>query len=190
MAGVFFFMIIKQAHSDLELQGILELQRLNLPQNISNIELQEEGFVTVEHDFDLLKKMNDELAASIAIDNNKVIGYSLAMSKKFSDDIPVLIPMFELIDSLDYKDHLLGEIEYIIGGQVCIDKAYRSRGIFYKLYDKSKKHYSDRFPVMLTEVSKRNPRSIKAHLNLGFESIHEYETDQDKWVIMAWNWSL
>lgn len=41
----------KQAQTDDELHEILKLQRKNLSKNLSEKELQEEGFVTVEHDF-------------------------------------------------------------------------------------------------------------------------------------------
>ena len=41
-----------------ELEQILDLQQRNLPKNISQEEREKEGFVTVEHDLDLLRAMN------------------------------------------------------------------------------------------------------------------------------------
>ena len=42
----------------LDLQQILALQKANLPNNLSEAEIQTQGFVTVSHDFDLLADMN------------------------------------------------------------------------------------------------------------------------------------
>jgi len=181
---------IKLANTTEELQGILDLQKKNLSNAISTQELEEQGYVTVDHSFELLNKMNDELPSVVALKNNKVVAYSLTMTKKFSSDIPVLVPMFQLIDSLLFKDQHLANVEYLVGGQVCIDKEYRSQGIFYKLYNKARDAYQDIYPLMITEVSLRNPRSIKAHQNCGFKIIHEYNLNGEDWDIMAWNWNM
>jgi hypothetical protein len=55
--------------------------------NLSEDEIEVEGFVTVMHDFDILKKMNKACAHSIAKDGNKVAGYALAMTRDFRDEI-------------------------------------------------------------------------------------------------------
>ena len=75
-----------------------------------------------------------------------------------SKDIPVLIPMFEMIDNLVIKGHKLSSVDYLIGGQVCIHKDYRSQGIFYKLYNKAKEVYESLHPIILTEVSTNRRR--------------------------------
>ena len=96
-----------------------------------------------------------------------------------------------MIDTLYYKNHNLQELDYLIGGQVCIEKNFRGKGLFYKLYNYAQQSYKSSYPLMLTEVSDRNPRSVKAHLNCGFEIIHSYQmTDQESWSILAWNWNL
>ncbi|MEX0363472.1 MAG: N-acetyltransferase, partial [Allomuricauda sp.] len=58
-----------QASSDNHLEQILELQQQNLPKNLSAEELKNEGFLTVEHSFSVLKEMNDECGHIIALDN-------------------------------------------------------------------------------------------------------------------------
>jgi len=64
------------AKSDKDLFEILALQKANLPANISFKEANSEGFVTVNHNFDLLKKMNSPFPHIIATSENKVIGYT------------------------------------------------------------------------------------------------------------------
>ena len=81
-----------------ELEQILILQKTNLPQSLSENEQQSEGFVTVHHDFDLLKRMNDACPHTIAKDGDKVVGYALSMHPKFGNEIEVLVPMFTEIE--------------------------------------------------------------------------------------------
>lgn len=192
-AGLFLYpmMKIKLASTTEELEAILALQKQNLEDSLESTELNREGFVTVRHSLALLEKMNSELPSVIAIDQGKLAGYTLSMTSSFREDIPVLIPMFQLIDRLSYKGRNLSQLPYLVGGQICIDKAFRGQGLFYKLYHFARSSFDHRFPVMLTEVSDRNPRSVHAHLKCGFEIIHEYRMHpHEKWSILAWDWRL
>ena len=59
-----------------ELLQILSLQRMNLKSSISAEEMNQEGFVTVEHDLDLLKRMNNACPHIIAKEDEKIVAYS------------------------------------------------------------------------------------------------------------------
>ncbi|MBC8172332.1 MAG: GNAT family N-acetyltransferase [Chitinophagales bacterium] len=171
-----------------ELQQILQLQQKNLPQNISKTEAITQGFVTVEHTFDLLKQMHDVEPAVIAKDGDKVIGYALVMTKEFGKAIPVLFPMFEMFEKVDYQNRKLAAHNYFVMGQVCIDKDYRGIGLFDKLYQKLKEQLSSKFDIMITEVASRNARSIQAHKKSGLQTVHIYADAQEEvWEIMVWD---
>ena len=174
------------SNTDSDLQQILNLQFKNLPKNISSQEAISQGFVTVHHDFDLLKKMNRPYPHIVARDEEKTIGYTLVMLRSFEKETPVLIPMFEQINSTLYKGKKLGEAKYFIMGQVCIDKAYRGQGIFKGLYGELKKRMSPHFDYIITEVATRNSRSMRAHEKIGFENIHQYKAGEE-WVILLWS---
>ena len=90
------------ANSKDDLEGILHLQKRNLAAGLTRDEIQSQGFVTVDHSYEQLKALNDHEKHVIAKDNYKVVGYLLAMTKQSRFDIPVLIPMFELFDTLSY----------------------------------------------------------------------------------------
>lgn len=173
------------AATDADLYGILRLQRANLPVNISRAEALEEGFVTVEHDFPLLKRMNSPHAHIIAKEGDKVVGYTLVMEQELRNDIPILVPMFEQIDTTEYKGQFLKDAAYVIMGQVCIAKGYRGQGIFQGLYAEMARRMSPHFSYIITEVSKRNPRSMRAHEKVGFVNVKEYTSaDGEEWVIL------
>jgi predicted GNAT family N-acyltransferase len=175
------------AESDSDLYGILKLQRENLGVSISNEEALEEGFVTIEHDFALLKQMNSPYPHIIAKDGDTVVGYALVMQRELRDEIPVIAPMFDQIDGMTYQGLPLREANFIIMGQVCIAKAYRGQGVLQGLYQEMAKRMSQDFDYIITEISKRNPRSLKAHVKVGFETIREYQSkDGEEWVIVLW----
>lgn len=177
------------ATTDEELQQILTLQQLNLPKNISAAQALEQGFVTVEHDFATLKKMNDLENAVIAKDGAQVVGYLLAMTSDLRQDIPVLVPMFEVMDQLDYKEKKLHQYQYIVVGQACIAAAYRGKGLLDEFYKAYKNFLKPKYDFTLTEISKRNQRSLRAHHRVGFHTLHEYEAPGgEQWEIVLWDW--
>ncbi|WP_299435219.1 GNAT family N-acetyltransferase [uncultured Aquimarina sp.] len=166
-----------------ELEQILLLQQKNLAASISESEKEKEGFVTVEHDFDLLMSMNNQEPHIIAKDQDIVIGYTLCMTSDFGNDIPVLKPMFRQIESSLDQDKM-----YIVMGQVCIDKDYRGQGIFRGLYRKMKLELQGKYDLLITEVAANNVRSLNAHYAIGFKTLVIYEADQIAWHLIYWDW--
>ncbi|QNA43712.1 GNAT family N-acetyltransferase [Lacibacter sediminis] len=172
-----------------ELEGILKLQQLNLAQGLMPDEIQSQGFVTVKHTYDVLKKMNDLEKHVIAKDDEKVIGYVLAMTKESRFDISVLIPMFDVFDQIIYKEKIISDLKYIIVGQVCVDKAYRGQGIFDNCYAAYKEFYSSKYDLVLTEIASSNTRSLQAHKRIGFREIHSYiDPAHTEWIVVVWDW--
>lgn len=173
-----------------EIKQILALQTENLPKNISAEEAKEQGFVTVQHNEDLLWRMNQEYPHVVAVDDGKVVGYTLVMTKAFKAEIPVLVPMFQLLDELTFDGEVLGEANYFSMGQVCVAKSHRGAGVFRGLYETMKTQLSPYFDFIITEISPKNTRSMQAHLNVGFQRLHQYRSPEDgeEWVIVIWDW--
>ncbi|MFK7936250.1 MAG: N-acetyltransferase family protein, partial [Saprospiraceae bacterium] len=177
------------AASTSDLAGILALQKQNLPTNISEQEAQSQGFVTVHHNLEILERMNAQAPSIIAKDGGQIIGYNIAMTRDFAKDIPVLIPMFEIMDELEMGGQKMKDMDYIVCGQVCVDKAYRGQGIFAGMYQFYQQQYAPRFAVIITEIARRNTRSIRAHEKVGFEIVHSYQlTGGEVWEIVRWDW--
>jgi predicted GNAT family N-acyltransferase len=173
------------AESSIELKQILDLQHRNLPTNITKEEAREQGFVTVEHDLELLTEMNSPHPHIVARHDKKIIAYALVMLQKMEAKIPILVPMFEQINQIFYQGTLLRDAKYFIMGQICIDKTFRGMGVFRGLYNEMSKRMSPHFEYIITEVAKRNQRSLKAHYKVGFKNIKEYQSDEgEDWVIV------
>lgn len=96
-----------RASSDEELIQILKLQKQNLPKVLSVSEKEYEGFVTVDHTFDILKQMNNYCPHIIAKQGENVVGYTLCMHSKFADGIEILKPMFKEINKVLYNHEKL-----------------------------------------------------------------------------------
>jgi len=175
----------KITQTDDELQGILNLQKKNFFSSISLEEAEKEGFVTVEHSFELLKRMNDPFGHVVAKNKEEVVAYSLVMLQDMKLEIPVLVPMFQQINEITYKQNLLTNLNYFVIGQICVDKSCRGKGVFRGLYDEMTARMKDNFDFMITEIDARNQRSINAHKKYGFETIKEYSSEDGKdWVIV------
>ena len=176
------------ATSPYDIEQILQLQWANLPKNISDQEVKDQGFVTVHHEESILTAMNEKFQHVIAKHDGSVVGYALVMLPEFGDKIPVLKPMFDKINTLSYKRKPLKKTPYFVMGQVCVDKAYRGKDVFKGLYQKMKTEMSTHFDCIITEIATRNTRSIRAHEKVGFQSIHIYSTNEEEWAIVGWDW--
>ena len=176
--------------SENDLLGIIELQKNNLPDNLTREEITSQGFVTVIHKLTDLKIMNNIEQHIICKEGEKVIAYLLAMTAKSQNDIPVLIPMFKAFKTLSYLGKPVAAYNYIVVGQVCVDKNYRGTGVLDQCYENYKKSFKNRYDFAITEISGRNLRSINAHKRIGFNVIHTYtESDFEEWEVVIWDWA-
>jgi len=169
--------------NDDQLHKILQLQKINLSQELSTSEKEIEGFVTAHHAFDILKKMNTICAHCIAKVNGNVVAYALCMDKRFKNEIDVLKPMFEEIES-SLVNQPKEFSNYITMGQICIDKNHRKKGIFRGLYNFMKLELKNQFDCIITEVDAKNIRSSNAHKAIGFELLKTYTASNKIWELI------
>lgn len=176
------------ATSDSDLNQILALQRINHSSAITPEKASQDGFVTVVHSFELLKKMNDAAPQVIAKDEEQVAGYALVMLRSFEDMIPVLKPMFQRLSTINYAKRSIVDHSFYVMGQICVAEAYRGKGIFDSLYHRHRDLYQSDFELCVTSVSTRNQRSMRAHERVGFKIVNTFRDATDEWSILAWDW--
>lgn len=164
--------------SDRDLERILALQRRNR-------EPTADGFVTVQHTLEILKEMHALMPSVIVRDGaDGLAGYALAMGRPARALLPILDPMFARLEGLG----ALRRARWYVMGQVCVDEAWRGRGVFDALYAGHRAWYGDAYDVLVTEIATRNGRSIRAHARVGFEEIDRYRDATDEWSVVAWRW--
>ncbi len=174
------------ATTDEHFKGILKLQRENHYSMVGPEEQAQQGFVFATHDIGTLKKMALTVPQIVAIYEGNVVGYTLAMTASMESKIKELVPMFNEFKRCVYRGKLLTEYNYIVGGQVCVDKDHRGKGLLKRLYHELRNNTDPRYSICVTEISQRNSKSLGAHLNMGFEIIRTYEDEKEVWDIVAW----
>lgn len=182
-------LVYTTSRSDEDLLGILELQRKNHSDNLTAEEIFSQGFITVIHNLENLRNLNDVQPHIICKDNGKVIAYVLTMTAKSKNEVPFLIPMFEIFNSILFRGNPISSYNYIVVGQVCVDKNYRGIGVLDTCYSEYKLHLKDKYDFAITELSSRNLRSIKAHQRIGFSEIYKYPSqNKEEWSVVIWDW--
>src|SRR5262245_52215066 len=80
--------------SDRDLEGVLTLQRASRAPT-------QDGFVTVQHTLDILRAMHALAPSVVARDaRGVVVGYALVMPRETRALLPILEPMFAMIERL------------------------------------------------------------------------------------------
>ena len=174
-----------------DLSGIIQLQKKNLAQNLDENEMESQGFVTVSHNLDDLKEMNRYEQSLVIKDEDKIMGYLLAMTKNSRAAIPILVPMFDVFDKIYYENKPVSTYNYLVVGQVCIDRSYRGQGLLDKAYSVYKAFFETKYDFAITEIATANMRSINAHKRIGFVEIEKYtDHNNTEWSIVLWNWNI
>ena len=172
--------VYKQASTIQEFEQILRLQQQNLPKNLSPDEMSKDGFLTVEHSFELLKEMNDICPHILAVENGEVVGYALCMHPKFAQSIEILKPMFYEINQVVKNNE-----NYMVMGQICVAKTHRGKGLFRQLYTTMQTYLPSGFDTIITEVDTKNRRSMDAHRAIGFIELNRYASSSKNWSLQV-----
>ncbi|WP_184549175.1 GNAT family N-acetyltransferase [Mucilaginibacter sp. FT3.2] len=168
-------------------EQILQLQNQNLYKSLSPEQQEQQGFVFAEHTVALLQLMAAQIPQVIALHQNKVIGYNLAMTAAMETELPSLEPMFREFHKSRYKGKVLTAYKLFVGGQVCVDKDFRGLGLLSKLYNATANLVDDDFELCVTEIAVRNTNSLKIHQKMGFEVVSTHNDGFGDWNVVVWD---
>ncbi|HEX7325254.1 MAG TPA: hypothetical protein VF292_07860 [Rhodanobacteraceae bacterium] len=177
---------IDTASTTCHFEQILNLQRRYHVSVLQPAVQAREGFVFAQHSIPLLRRMAAELPQAIALDRGLVVGYCLAMPCSLRNEVPNLVPMFEQFGRCAYHGRPLSSQAFFVGGQVCVDRPYRGRGLLARLYEHVRSAAPANYELCVTEIAARNRVSFKAHTRMGFERISTYSVRGEAWIIVAW----
>lgn len=180
---------IKRVNREAELEGILDLQAANLRKNLAEEEAAREGFLTAEYDLDFLRRMNQAEPSVVAVVGDRIVGYALVATQEIREGNPLLADLFHQIDQLEFRGESLRRIPYVVVGQLCIAKGYRGLGLVGRLYRHFRESLEGRYACAITDVARSNVRSLKAHWNTGFRTIHTISFDGLEWEVILWDWN-
>ncbi len=174
---------VRPVRDDRELGQILALQRRNLPRALTPEQIAGQGFVTVEHSLELLRKMHAVSPSIVAVDGDALAGYALVMPVECRPWIPILEPRFQRLESLGaFRER------FYVMGQICVAQPWRGHGVFDRLYEGHRRHLRAAYDSVITEVATRNERSMRAHARVGFSILDRYRDATDEWALLRWDW--
>ena len=174
-----------------DVEQILALQAQNHRDVVDAATALSDGFTSVRHEPSVLHAMNRAHPSAIATSGDVLAGYALMMAQQFRGAVPMLAPMFSLFDRLAWRAApLAGNPRWFVMGQVCVAQAFRGQGVFDGVYHKLREAYAPSFDFVVTEISQRNARSMRAHRRVGFETLHVYRDPaaDEMWEVVVWDW--
>ena len=175
-------------HTVKELEEILNLQQQNLPKNISAEELRAQGFVTFQHDLETLQQFHQLAPSVIVKDDDNVVAYALTVVNEARHIFSPMESMFVLLETLQWNGQPFHNFRYYEMGQICVAKEHRGKGVFEMLYQQHKRSYSHKFDLLVTKISTKNHRSLRAHEKVGFQTVVVEKDELDEWVVVVWDW--
>jgi GNAT superfamily N-acetyltransferase len=179
--------VFDAASTDQQFAQILQLQKQNLFSTLRAEQQAQQGFVFAEHTIPLLQMMAAHLPQVIALSDGKVIGYNLAMPASMQYALPSLVPMFTEFARTQYKGRPLATYHFMVGGQVCVEQAFRGQGLLRRLYHETRDRLPAGYQLCVTEVAARNHVSLHAHQKMGFEVASTYHDGTELWNVVVWD---
>ncbi len=180
---------IKLAQEASELEGILALQRRNLKRFLSETEAEEQGFLIAEYNLAYLRQMHEQCPSVVAVDEGRVVAYALVVTQAVRAGLPFIAALFDEIDRITYQGTSLAGTDYLVVGQLCVDKDYRGQGLVDRLYACFRASLEACHQYGVTDIARANRRSLKAHLKVGFQVVHAIEYEGLTWDVVLWDWS-
>jgi len=171
------------------IDGILQLQEKNLVTNLKDDE-KKDGFVTTPFTIDQIRDLIQLQGVFIALDDNKVISYVMCASWQYWIQWPMFEYMASFLNTLEYKGKKLTFENSYQYGPICVDKEYRSSGVFENIFEFARKEMGKKYPILVTFINKINKRSYAAHVRkLGLEVITEFEYNNNNFYELVYDTS-
>jgi len=157
---------------------IPKIQELQQKYHVSSIREEEKknGFVTTLFTAEQLQELiEQENGISLACDGDTVAGYAMAGSWDFWSKWPLFQHMISDLPNVAYGGQTLTKQNSYQYGPVCIDMAYRGRGVLESLFQYSTSQMNSRYPILITFINQVNERSFAAHTKkIGLEVIKTF----------------
>ncbi|WP_027187418.1 GNAT family acetyltransferase [Desulfovibrio cuneatus] len=169
-----------------DLEGILALHKRYHVTSISP-EDKPDGFVTTNFTQEQLQALiEQERGITIAKDGDTVIAYAMAASWQFWSAWPLFIHMIQKLPEHSFNGQALSVENSYQYGPICVDKLYRSTGVFDAIFYASLASMVHRYPIMITFINKINPRSYAAHTKkVTMDTVCTFQFNNNDYYMLA-----
>ncbi|MDC7223360.1 MAG: hypothetical protein PQJ60_06430 [Spirochaetales bacterium] len=151
----------------------------------------EDGFVTTLLDEALfLELIEKERGLVVAREQGRVVGFVMSASWEYCSKWPMFRHLIGMLGDIEFEGQRLSTENSYEYGPVCIDKEFRGAGVLQGLFECARKEMEKRYPFMLTFISPKNPRSLRAHRDkLKLESVLDFEYGGKDYIALAYDTS-
>lgn len=172
-----------------DIPGLLSLQQRYLVNNLSP-EAQKNGFVTTPFSEHQLLELLKLKGLYVAILDNELIAYLCAGTWDYFSQWPIFPFMVNRLQHLSFLRQALSAVNTFQYGPVCIDEAWRGRGVLQHLFEVMRQDFRSKYPVSITFINKINKRSINAHLDkLHWKIIDDFLFNDRHYYLLAFDMS-
>lgn len=155
-------MIIRQARPE-DYPAILQLQTQNTPANLSDSQ-KRQGFIVSRMDEAQLASINQGMGILVAVEGQALAGFVCLMPTDAQPHPPVVDAMLDKLAGQSFHGRPLSEQRVFLYGPVCLDAAWRGKGVLKQLYAAVKARTREAFDVGALFVDDSNPHSLAAHV--------------------------
>ncbi len=169
-----------------DIDGIISLQEKYLYRNLNETE-RKDGFVTTPFTVKQIEEILDQNGVFVAEDEQAaIIAYAFAGSWKYFEQWEIFNFMVSRFPKLSFNGNNITTTNSFQYGPVCIDKAYRGKGVLNLIFEEMRLEFIKKYPISVTFINKVNVISEKAHTKkLGWKIIDEFEFNNNTYIGLA-----
>lgn len=165
--------------------AIVRLNSANFIANLSEDE-RTDGFLSAVFTPEQTAAMAEDLGTTVAIVDGVLAGFLCAFRNDFDHGSPVVAKMIESYNRVYFEGKLLSGYNTYAYGPVCIDWAYRRKGLLRGLYEAQKQELAGKFEVGVALIARNNPHSLHAHVaGLGMTAVGDFEVNGNIFATVA-----
>ena len=151
----------------------------------------EDGFVTTSFTQEQLTQLIKEEGLFLVKEGDEVLAYVMAASWNFWSQWEMFRTMIDDLENLEYLGVQLSTENSYQYGPICIDKSLRGSGVLEKLFNFSRAIMNAKYPILVTFINKKNPRSFAAHhRKIGLDILQEFSFNGNEYYEMAYDTSI
>ena len=155
-------MTIRQATLK-DLDAILKLQEKYHVSNLTELEKQQKGFVTMRVTPEQFTQLINNQGVFIAKEKRQLAAYALTSAWDFYRQWPIINRMEDILPTLKLNGQAITTKNSFQYGPVCIDEAFRGQDILTRLFQTISKVYGAQYDYVITFINQSNERSLRAH---------------------------
>jgi hypothetical protein len=177
-------MLFRRA-TDEDLPPILALQEANLLANL-DAQQRKQGFLSARFSAEQFARIARDVALIIAADGRQLAGYMCASSVAFNREVPLLAAMIETFPRTAFLGQPLASQRCLIYGPVCVDRAYRGRGVLRGMYETLRREIAGEYDAGVLFISRDSERSLAVHAEgLGMHLVGDFSFRERAYWILA-----